>query len=140
MQTALNGKADNSNVPRTVWTGDVALNENMSLNQETYFGGAFITGTILVMTLYCTGNDAWDWNCVTVPIRQYVGYQSYAEFSIPSDRGAPERGRFVIEWASSPGPKITVAQAAQISSSGGTNWSNASGRFHLIQVTRIDPA
>ena len=29
---------------------------------------------------------------------------------------------------------------AQISSTGGTNWGDASGRAHLLQVMRIDPA
>lgn len=140
MQNALDGKADNSNVPRAVWSGDVALNPGMMMSQATYFGGGSDSGTLFVLTFYCTGNGAWEDTCVAVPIEQHSGFASVAEFTIPSDRGAPERGRVQINWSHYPDAQITVVQAAQISSTGGTNWGDASGRFHLIQVTRINPA
>lgn len=90
------------------------------------------------MTFWCSGNEAFSDTCVTVPYAYQTGFVTMVEFTVPSNRGAPERMRISFSQEGSQ-VKVIRIDAAQISSTGGTNWGDASGRAHLLQVMRIDP-
>ena len=137
-QAALDEKAAISQLPELVWTGNITLTIGQNLSRDTYFGGAFGTGVTFMMTFWCSGNEAFGDTCVTVPYAYQVGFVTMLEFTVPSNRGAPERMRISF---SQEGTQVKVIRidAAQISSTGGTNWGDASGRAHLLQVMRIDP-
>ena len=137
-QDALDGKAAISQLPELVWTGNITLTTGQNLSRDTYFGGAFETGVTFMMTFWCSGNDAFGDTCVTVPYAYQGGFVTMVEFTVPSNRGAPERMRISFSQEGSQ-VKVVRIDAAQISSTGGTNWGDASGRAHLLQVMRIDP-
>lgn len=139
MEDALDEKAAISQLPELVWTGNITLTTGQNLSRGIYFGGAFGTGVTFMMTFWCSGNDAFGDTCVTVPYAYQVGFVTMVEFTVPSNRGAPERMRLSFSQEGSQ-VKVVRIDAAQISSTGGTNWGDASGRAHLLQVMRIDPA
>ena len=67
MESALDEKADISQLPELVWTGNITLTTGQNLSRDSYFGGAFETGVTFMMTFWCSGNDAYRFCCPSTP-------------------------------------------------------------------------
>ena len=142
MQSALDGKADNSRIPFVAWSAawgqGLTINSGMEISQETYFGGGSDSGTVFLLVLQCLDGDRPN-DAVIVPVVQYSGATSEVEFGIPGTRNPPQRAKLRFDWGVYPDVWMEISRQP-ITSTSGTGWTSADGWFKLTSVIRIQPS